>query len=40
MIPITINGNHKVESLTVRNTDTQEESVIPIDGVFVEIGGN
>ncbi len=40
VIPITINGDHKVESLTVRNTDTQEESAIPIDGVFVEIGGN
>lgn len=39
VIPVAVNGERKVESLTVRNTDTNEESLIETDGVFVEIGG-
>ncbi len=39
VIPTAVNGERKVESLSVRNTDTGEESVIETDGVFVEIGG-
>jgi thioredoxin reductase (NADPH) len=34
----TINGNSKVESLTVYNSKTKSESKLAVDGVFVEMG--
>jgi thioredoxin reductase (NADPH) len=37
-LPVSINGETKVESLTVTNVRTQETTVIPVDGVFVFIG--
>ncbi|HEX2067716.1 MAG TPA: FAD-dependent oxidoreductase, partial [Nitrososphaeraceae archaeon] len=33
-----INGNSKVESLTIYNSKTKSESKIDVDGVFVEMG--
>ncbi len=33
-----INGKDKVESVTLRNLKTNEEKIIPVDGVFIEIG--
>ena len=35
-----VNGNGKVESLTVKNTQTGEEQEVGADGVFVAIGSN
>lgn len=37
-LPVSINGETKVESLTVTNVRTGETAVIPVDGVFVFIG--
>jgi thioredoxin reductase (NADPH) len=34
----TINGNSKVESLTIYNSKTKSESRLNVDGVFVEMG--
>ena len=34
----TINGNSKVESLTVYNSKTKSDSKLDVDGVFVEMG--
>jgi thioredoxin reductase (NADPH) len=33
-----INGNSKVESLTIYNSKTKSESKLDVDGVFVEMG--
>lgn len=35
---VSINGNQKVESITILNTDTNKLLTMPTDGVFVEIG--
>ncbi len=40
VIPIEIKGENKVATLKVRNTDTNEEEEIELDGVFIEIGGD
>lgn len=40
VIPIEVKGDKRVDTLRVRNTDTNEESDIELDGVFVEIGGD
>ncbi len=33
-----INGNSKVESLTLYNSKTKSESKLPLDGIFIEMG--
>ncbi len=40
VIPVEVIGEKKVQQLRVRNTDTNEESVLDLDGVFIEIGGD
>lgn len=37
-IPVSINGDSKVESVTVTDVRTGENSTIPVDGVFIFIG--
>jgi len=37
-IPVSIQGNKLVESITYKNTQTGEEKTLPISGIFVEIG--
>ena len=37
-VPVTINGRDRVESVTVRDVQTEEERTIPVSGVFVAIG--
>ena len=37
-VPMAIEGTDKVEDIRVRDVDTQEEKVIPLDGVFVAVG--
>ena len=37
-IVIAINGNSKVESVTLYNSKTKSESKLDVDGIFVEIG--
>lgn len=37
--PEKIEGEKKVTSLQIKNTDSGEEKVLPVEGVFVEIGG-
>lgn len=39
VIPTEVIGEKRVAELCVRNTDTNEESRIALDGIFVEIGG-
>ena len=39
-IPVKINGEDQVESLTVKNTKTEEARDIPVAGVFVAVGNN
>ena len=39
-IPVEIRGNMFVESLAIKNTTTNEESVLPVSGIFVEIGAD
>lgn len=37
-LPVSINGETKVESVTVTNLKTEETAIIPVDGVFIFIG--
>ncbi len=37
-VPVSINGEKSVESITLKNTVTEEETVIHTDSVFVSIG--
>lgn len=37
-VPEVIGGTDKVEDLKVKNTKTGEETVIPLDGVFIAVG--
>ena len=37
-VPEAIEGTDKVEDLKVKNTKTGEETVIPLDGVFIAVG--
>lgn len=37
-IPLSIDGDVKVQSITLKNVRTGETSVIPVDGIFVFIG--
>ena len=37
-VPEVIEGTDKVEDLKVKNTKTGEETVIPLDGVFIAVG--
>ena len=37
-VVVSINGKDFVESLTLKDTVTEEESVLPVDGVFIFIG--
>lgn len=37
-VPISINGEKAVESITLKNTVSEEETVLPTDSVFVSIG--
>ena len=37
-LPISQNTNEKLESLTIKNIQTGEERVVPVDGMFVAIG--
>lgn len=38
-IPLEVIGDKKVSALKLKNTDTDEVAELPLDGVFVEIGG-
>ena len=35
---VSVNGGNSVEKLTVKNVKTDEESVLPVSGVFLYIG--
>jgi len=35
-----INGENKVESITIKRRDTGEEKIIPVAGVFIYVGWN
>ncbi|HPA71610.1 MAG TPA: FAD-dependent oxidoreductase, partial [Spirochaetota bacterium] len=37
-VAVSVNGQSKVESITVKDVNSGNESVIPVDGVFVFIG--
>ncbi len=37
-IPVTINGNDKVESITLKNVKTSQTYDLPCDGVFIFVG--
>lgn len=37
-VPLSINGEQKVESITVENKKTNENKIINVDGVFVAVG--
>ena len=37
-VPVTINGKDKVEALVVKNTKTNEEQTLTVQGVFIEAG--
>lgn len=39
-VPVEIEGDRSVEALRIRNTVTNEESSLPVDGVFVAVGMN
>ncbi len=37
-IPVSINGNQKVESITVKDVNTKEDITLNTDGIFIAIG--
>jgi len=39
-VPLRINGQDQVESLTLRDTRTEAESVVPVSGVFFYVGSH